>query len=69
MGLDARQKRILECGMELMRIKEALSDLADGSPFVQANPRALELRKRSILSEVEQISARDEPNLEGGRYG
>ncbi len=54
MGLDAKGRKIVQCGMELLNVKEALSELSNGelTTAQQAQLDRLEQRKIDLLTEV-----------------
>jgi hypothetical protein len=58
MGLDAKGRKIVQCGIELLNLKEALSDLSCGEPTAaqQAQLDRLEQRKIDLLTEVCRLS-------------
>ena len=60
MGLDAKGKKIVECGMELLKVKEELFELSAFEPTDSHPLRAarLELRKEALLTEVDFLCKR-----------
>jgi hypothetical protein len=59
MGLDAKGRKIVQCGIELLNVKEALSDLSIGelTTTQQVQQARLEQRKSDLLTEVGVLSA------------
>jgi hypothetical protein len=64
MGMNATGKRIVECAMELMRVKELLFDLsrADLTPDQQVQLARLEQRKLDLLAEVGVLDRAPNPD-------
>jgi hypothetical protein len=58
MGLDAKGRKIVQCGIELLNVKEALSDLSRGelTTAQKAQLARLEQRKIDLLTEVGVLS-------------
>ena len=64
MGINATGKRIVECAMDLMRVKELLFDLsrADLTPDQQTQLARLEQRKLDLLAEVDVLGRAPNPD-------
>jgi hypothetical protein len=58
MGLDAKGRKIVQCGIELLNVKEALSDLSTGelTSVQRALLARLERRKIDLLTEIAVLS-------------
>jgi hypothetical protein len=58
MGLDAKGKKIVQCGIEFLSVKEELSKLSNGEPDSAQQERLARLRRRKLelLTEVEALS-------------
>jgi hypothetical protein len=65
MELDANGKKIVQCGMELLNVKEELFELSSGelTEAQQLRFAALERRKIALLAEV-GVSNRTEDRAE-----
>jgi hypothetical protein len=58
MGLDAKGKKIVQCGIEFLSVKEELSKLSNGELDWAQQERLARLRQRKLelLMEVEALS-------------
>ena len=63
MGLSANGKKLVECGIELLDVKEELLSLSNQEPSTARKERLsrLEHRKKEILDEVNGLSEISNP--------
>lgn len=64
MGLSATGKRLVQCGIELLDVKEELLNVSSQEPSAAQQKRLaqLEHRKKAILEEVSSLSEISDPS-------